>query len=80
MNDIHTINNHLKGTIYRCDNPSTPNSPIMRGVITIDGVMLRIAVFPEKVSASGNVYNPIRLQYSPDSMHILQRKSITEAE
>lgn len=70
-NDIHLANNHLKGTEFDCA-PSSPDAPIRRGVITIDKCVLRLAVFPEKVSRSGNRFCPIRLQYGSDSRYVLR--------
>jgi hypothetical protein len=68
---INRSNNHLRGTEF--DTPSdNPNSPIRRGIITIDGCVLRFVVYPEKVSAKGNRYNPVSLQYTPDCGCVLK--------
>lgn len=71
MTDLDTYNNHLRGTVYQCD-PSTENSPIMRGIITIDGSVLRVAVFPEKISKNGRPYHPVRLLYAEESRTVLK--------
>lgn len=64
-------NNHLKGTEYAVI-PSGENSPIRRGVVTIDGARLRFAVFPEKISRNGRPYHPVRFQYLSDSEFVLR--------
>lgn len=76
--DINAQNNHLKGTVFNCD-PTSLDSPIQRGVITIDGTRLRVAVFPKKIAQSGREYYPIRLQYTEDTRSILRSVSTSTA-
>lgn len=69
--DIRVANNHLKGTEFEVE-PRGADSPIRRGIITIDGVRLRLAVYPAKVSRTGREYNPVRLQFLPDCGCVLK--------
>jgi len=68
---IRDANNHLKGTEYEVEQ-SGPDSPVRRGIITIDGVMMRLLVYPPKLSKQGRVYNSVRLQYLPDCGYVLK--------
>lgn len=68
---IHNANNHLRGTEFPT-HATSPDKPIRRGLITIDGAVLRFSVFPERMSQQGRVYNPIQLQYVPDCKLVLK--------
>ncbi len=72
MSEAHDENNHLKGTLYDCE-PQSANSPVMRGVVTIDGVKLRVAVFPLKLSRLGRLVYPVRLEYFGDGATLGRR-------
>ncbi len=72
MSDAHDENNHLKGTLYDCEQLNE-RSPLMRGVITIDGVKLRIAVFQLKLSRTGRLVYPVRLEYFGDGATLKKR-------
>ena len=53
----------MKGTEWECEHDGRSTSPIRRGIIEINGVVLQFAVYPERTSLSGNVYHPMRLRY-----------------
>lgn len=69
--DVRDANNHLKGTEFDVERRGA-DSPIRRGVITIDGARLRMAVYPAKRSRQGRTYCPVRLQYLPDCGYVLK--------
>jgi len=69
--DVNDANNHLKGTEFEVDQ-SNPDSPIRRGIITIDRALLRFVVYPAKRSKQGRVFNPVRLQYLPSCGYVLK--------
>lgn len=79
MTEAHDENNHLKGTLYDCE-PQTPDSPVMRGVVTIDGVKMRVAVFPLKLSRSGRLVYPVRLEYFGDGATLRRHDRLLDEE
>lgn len=76
--EIHNANNHLRGTEYST-HTDDPSKPVRRGLITIDGAILRFAVFPERISKQGKPYNPIQLQYVPDCKLVLKAVPVEQA-
>lgn len=68
---INIANNHLRGTEYDTVTDD-PTMPIRRGIITIDGAVLRMSVYPERMSKQGRRYHPIQLQYLPDCKFVLK--------
>lgn len=77
--DVHDANNHLRGTEFDVERRDA-DSPIRRGVITIDRARLRMVVYPAKRSKQGRVFNPVRLQYLPDCGYVLKAVPVGKAE
>lgn len=69
------LTNSMRGSLYGVEQ-SSPNSPTMIGIITIDGVRMRIAVYPERTSLKGRIYSPVRLSYLPGSEFILRMERV----
>lgn len=63
---IHDMNNHLRGTEFDVERAGE-GSPIRRGVVTIDGTVLKFSVFAERIGMKGLPYYPVKLEYAPDS-------------
>lgn len=71
MDDVRNANNHMRGTEYET-HTTDPNAPVRRGLITIDGVVMRFAVWRERMSRQGKPYCPLQLQYVPDCKKVLK--------
>lgn len=69
------LTNSMMGSLYGVEQTS-PQSPTMIGIITIDGVRMRVAVYPERTSLKGRVYNPVRLSYLPGSEFVLRMERV----
>lgn len=78
--EINAVNNNLKGTEFDVESSGGDTSPIRRGVITIDRVLLGFAVYPERVSRQGRRYHPVRLRYLPDCEYVLKAVKIGKGE